>query len=136
MPKKIFVIFFLIFSCLASSVFAEYTELVGKVAEIHGPNHWQKLGVALNKKRCDDLIYSSRNRDKETFTAVLKSYDVLRVEKNTKVFVQDVELFKNRAHVIIESGMYKGMSGWIPIEWLDGNDTRHLFKDKREDNKI
>jgi hypothetical protein len=137
MKIAVFIAFLLVFSCFTPyQTFAEYQELIGRELTIHGPYSWQRLGVALNEKTADDLIYAYRMRDKTAFMAMLESYDVLRVTKDTKVFVLDAEIFKGRAHVVVTSGFYKGMSGWVPVEWLKGNNPHHLFKESIEKSKI
>jgi len=137
MKIAIFVVFFLVFSCFSpQATFAEYSDLIGRELTIHGPYSWQRLGVALNEKMGDDLIYAYRMRDKTAFIAMLESYDVLRVTKDTKVLVLDAEILKGRAHVVLTSGFYKGMSGWIPVEWLKGNNPHHLFREGIEKSKI
>lgn len=137
MKITIFIVFFLVFSCfMPQATFAEYSDLIGKEIVMRGPYSWQRLGVALDEKIGDDLIYAYRLRDKTAFMAVLESYDVLRVPKDTKVFVLDTEIFKGRAHVVLTSGFYKGMSGWIPIEWLRGNNKYYLSKEGAEYSKI
>lgn len=130
MKRNIFTAFFLMILCFVGSMgFAEYPELTGREMQLNGPFCWERLGVALNEKLCDDLIYTSRKHDKKEFTTILESYDVLRVMKGTKVFVQDVEIFKGMARVTIMTGIYKGMSGWVPLEWLKENESGNFLKD-------
>jgi hypothetical protein len=78
------------------------------------------LGVALNKKACERMIKALSLKDEELFSMVIKSDDILRIKKNTRIFVADVYLFEGQAKVVIFNGIYKGMSGYIPIEWLLG----------------
>lgn len=138
MKIAVFFALFLVFSCFtAHETFAEYaSESIGSEITMHGPYSWQRLGVALTEKAGDDLIYAYRMRDKTAFMAVLESYDVLRVTKGTKVLVLDTEIIKGRAHVVLTSGFYKGMSGWIPVEWLSGNSPYYFSKEGIEENKI
>ncbi|MDD4954636.1 MAG: hypothetical protein PHP17_01155 [Candidatus Omnitrophica bacterium] len=128
----------LVFSCfMPHATFAEYaSESIGNEVTLHGPYSWQRLGVALDKKIGDDLIYAYRMRDKTAFMTLLNSYDVLRVTKDTKVIVLDTETLKGRAHVAILTGFYKGMSGWVPVEWLKGNGPYYLSKEGGEESKI
>ena len=121
---------------MSREVFAEYPELIGRELTMHGPYSWQSLGVALSERKGDDLIYAYRMRDKNAFTAILESYDVLRVTKDTRVLVLDEELLKGKAHVVITSGIYKGMSGWVPIEWIKGNNRHYLSREGVGKNKI
>jgi hypothetical protein len=137
MNRVIFTVLFLLLSCFFSqATFADYPGLVGREISLHGPYSWQRLGVALNEKMADDIIYAYRMRDKTAFLGMLESYDVLRVTKDAKVLVLDAEVFKGKAHVVLTSGLYKGMSGWVPIEWLKGNDQHYLIGEVAEENKI
>jgi hypothetical protein len=137
MKRAIFTVLFLLFSCfLSQATFADYSDLIGREIALHGPYSWQRLGVALNEKMADDLVYAYRMRDKTAFLGMLESYDVLRVTKDTKVLVLDAEVFKGKAHVVLTSGFYKGMSGWVPIEWLKGNDRHYLIGEAAEESKI
>jgi hypothetical protein len=120
--KKNIVIYTLLFLLAFSpAAFAEYVELVGKRVEIHGPYCYDRLGVALDKKTCDSLREALNPRSKVMFDTLLNSFSVLRITKNTKALVLSVEILEGRAKVVILTGIYKGMSGWIPIEWLKGN---------------
>ena len=110
-------------------VFAGYEELIGKRIEIHGPYGYNMLGVALDKQTCDQLISALSPRNKAIFDTLLQSYQVMRIEGDTKALVLDTEPIEGRAHIIILSGFYKGMSGWIPLEWLSGNETPLKLKD-------
>lgn len=130
MKRLTFVMLLTVFFCsLPCQSFAEYSELIGKELKMQGPYSWQRLGVALNKNKGDDLIYAYRMYDKDAFTALLASYDVLRVPKDTKVFVLDEEILRGRAHVVITTGIYEGMSGWIPVEWLKQDSRQSILKE-------
>lgn len=131
MKKKIvFTAFIFVCSLLVCfSSFAKYVELIGRRAEIHGPYCWDTLGVAVNKEHFILMRSVLDTRDEKLFLEVLKCYDILRIEKNTKVFVVYTEPLQRCAQVVILSGIYKGMSGLIPIEWLDGNDKESSFRD-------
>jgi len=137
MKVTIFVVFLLVFSCgISHETFAEYYESVGKELPMGGPYSWQKLGIALNERTSDDLIYAYRMRDKSAFTAVLESFDVLRVTNDTRVLVLDEELLKGRARVVITNGMYKGMSGWVPIEWIKVSNRSYRYEEEAKKNNI
>ena len=137
MKVTIFVVFLLVFSCgISYETFAEYYESVGRELPMCGPYSWQKLGIALNERTSDDLIYAYRMRDKSAFTAVLESFDVLRVTNNTRVLVLDEELLKGRARVVITNGMYKGMSGWVPIEWIKVSNRSYRYEEEAKKNNI
>ncbi|MEI8349255.1 MAG: hypothetical protein WCI77_03785 [Candidatus Omnitrophota bacterium] len=131
MKKKIvFIAFiFLCSSLICVSSFAKYAELVGKRAEIHGPYCWDTLGVALSEEHFALMRSALETKDEKLFSEVLKCYNILRIEKNTKVFVLYTETLARRAQVVILTGIYRGMSGWIPLEWLDGNNKVSSFRD-------
>lgn len=128
--KMLFIICFLLLSfTFYPMTFAEYAQLVGKRVEIHGPSCWDTLGVALDKTTCDELRETLNPENKGIFETLLTSYKILRITKNTKALVLDAEIIEGKAHVVILTGIYKGMSGWIPIEWLDGNEKRPTLID-------
>jgi hypothetical protein len=110
----------LIFSSGAANPPGDYYRLIGREIQIHGPSNLDTLGVALNKKACERMIKALSLKDEELFSMVIKSDDILRIKKNTRIFVADVYLFEGQAKVVIFNGIYKGMSGYIPIEWLLG----------------
>jgi len=131
MKKKIvFIAFiFLCSSLVGMSSYAKYAELVGKRAEIHGPYCWDTLGVALTQEHFALMRSALETGDKKLFLEVLECYNILRIEKKTKVFVVYTETIARRAQVVILTGIYRGMSGWIPLEWLDGNNKPSSFRD-------
>ena len=128
--KAVGLLLVLIFS-FSSLGFAQYAQLVGKRAEVHGPFCWDTLGVALDKESCDLMIRVIRMADKKMFKALLKATEIVRIDKNAKVLVMDTEVFEGRAKVVILSGSegFKGVSGWIPIEWLKGNEHFPRFSE-------
>jgi hypothetical protein len=102
---------------------------VGKRIEIHGPDCWDILGVGLDEEICDLLIRASQSRDKKMFNQILQSFRVMRIRNNAKALVVDAKILEGKAKVILFTGIYKGMSGWIPIEWLRGNEKRPTLSD-------
>jgi hypothetical protein len=109
--------------CISS--FAEYASLCGKWAELHGPLSYKHIGVSLDEKTCAGVIGMLRAKNHKKFDKLLlKNYQILRVENKTKVLVLMTDVFEGKAKVVIFSGLYHGMSGWVPIEWLDNNDSR------------
>lgn len=116
------VFIFLFLVCLKG--FGQYADLVGKWVKINGPFGWRILGVALDEDTCDELILMSRHAGRINFDKTLNSFNVLRIKNHTHAVVIEVKLFEGKAKVLLLSGMYKGMSGWVPLEWLDGNQER------------
>jgi hypothetical protein len=60
--------------------------------------------------------------DQDFKDLLLYSYKVMRVSYNAKALVLDTKVFEGKAKVIIITGVYRGMTGWVPIEWLKGNE--------------
>ncbi|MCM8820284.1 MAG: hypothetical protein NC925_05765, partial [Candidatus Omnitrophica bacterium] len=80
------VILFIIFNfCLPG--FSYYSQLVGKMVELHGPFCWDILGVALDEETSPLLVKAVDLGDKERFKDLLNSYNVIRITKNTKAVV-------------------------------------------------
>ncbi|MFA5007701.1 MAG: hypothetical protein WC546_00560 [Candidatus Omnitrophota bacterium] len=135
--KFIFLTVFLFLSyAFLSFAGYDYASLVGREVQVLGPYSWERLGVALTKAAADDLIYAYRTQDKDAFTKMLASFNVLRIIPGTKVLVLDADVFKGSAHIVIMSGFYKGMSGWIPVEWLSGDGKQCLSGDKAKKDKM
>ncbi|MDD3151046.1 MAG: hypothetical protein PHV68_09490 [Candidatus Gastranaerophilales bacterium] len=114
--------------------FADYDDLVGKRIEIHGPFCWEKMGVALDEKNHEISKQSLEFCNKRVYRKAIYSDShfadaILGIEKNTKALVVDVSYLEAKAKVIILTGLHKGMSGWIPIEWLNDNELRPQIKD-------
>lgn len=107
--------------------FASYEELVGKWVKINGPCHRNIIGLAFNKKACDRVNITFRYGNRENLEAVLDSFDILRIKNHVSALVLDIELFEDRARVVILSGANKGISGWVPLSWLDGNENLPTF---------
>jgi hypothetical protein len=103
--------------------FASYNDLVGKWVKINGPCRRNIIGLASNEKACDRMSITLRYGSRDNFEAVLDSFDVLKIKNHVSALVLDVELFEDRARVVILSGVNKGVSGWIPLSWLDGNES-------------
>lgn len=129
--KSLFITFLLIlFLAFPLATFAGYyASLVGKRVEIHGPYRWDTLAVAQDKQTCDQLKAALDPRSKEIFVTLLNSFKVVRITKNTKALVLDIEVLEGRAQIIILTGIYRGVSGWVPLEWLRGNENRPSIKD-------
>lgn len=112
----------------------DYCQLIGKQITIHGPFCWDTLGVARNRRTCAFLIDVLDLGDEVTYNAIIHalpySLQIMRTDKNTKAIVTEVELFERRAKVILLEGYYRGMSGWVPLEWLQGNQKRPRLSDE------
>jgi len=123
MKKVIMCCLFMIGLCVfcSQNSFAEYASLVGKRIEISGPKQWLHLGVALDAGTGDQLVLAHQEQDSRFLRVLLVSPDVLRIRNKSKGIVLDVDLFKKRAYVQLCTGVYSGLKGWIPVEWLDGN---------------
>jgi len=102
--------------------FAQYEELVGKWVKINGPLERRIIGIAFDQNTCDRVSLTLSYGDREDFDNVLDSFNILRIKNHVSALVVDIDLFKGRAKVVILSGRNKGISGWIPLSWLDGND--------------
>lgn len=113
---------FAVFICL--SAFAEYARLDGKSVQLNGPFGRRIIGVAVDQATCDELALMLRRGGRRNFEAMLDSPDVLRVANHSAALVQDVQLFEGRAKITLLCGLYRGMTGWVPLEWLQGNQER------------
>jgi len=123
MSKRILVLLvFLLFLPIAG--FSQYYELVGKYIEINGPDDFSEVGVAFSESTCDKLIHAINYKSKRDFDGLLEYFDVARVKNHTSAFVVDAKYFEGKAKVVVLSGLHKGISGWIPIEWLARNSTK------------
>ena len=127
--KVLFLVFILSFS-FSMSGFSQYADLVGKWAQISGPWSWRTLGVALDEETCEVLGSIFRYGGRVNFDKILGSFNILRIKNHTSVLILDVKLSESRAKIVILSGMYKGMTGWIPLEWLNQNEERPALAKK------
>jgi len=126
MNKKI-AIFLVFFMLLPLVAFSQYYELVGKYIEINGPRNCPEVGVAFSESTCDKLIRAIHYKTKGDFDRLLEYFDVARVKNHTSAFVVDAKYFEGKAKVVVLSGLHKGISGWIPIEWLANNSIKTPF---------
>ncbi|UCC94604.1 MAG: hypothetical protein JSW40_07275 [Candidatus Omnitrophota bacterium] len=116
--------------CFLPSGFSQYAELVGEWVEIHGPFCWDKLAVARDEETCDLMNYALCINSKTMFLRIWESTDVVGITKNTKAMVLETKPLEYKAKVLILTGINKGITGWIPIEWLHCNTkNRPQFKD-------
>lgn len=132
------IILFFLFACFllfSPGISLGYSELDGRWIELHGPYCWQTLGVALDEEVCDLLRDASLALDKKKFSDVLAMFRVLRIEKNTKVVVLEMKISEDKAKVLLLTGLYKGQTGWVPLEWLQGNEKRPLLREYEPKSK-
>lgn len=127
---KILTLTLIVAVCISFSAFAEYAGLDGKWVEIKGPRYWDFLGLAPDKETCDDLSYAFSWEDKHEFNYYLESFDIIRIKNNTSAVLLDVDINGNKAKVTLIEGLYRGHSGWIPIQWLKGNEFRPGLTEK------
>jgi len=109
------------------SAFAEYAELAGKWVKINGPDDKPYIGVAVNKADCDVLKSVLEQGNLKDYKEALLGYDVLRVKNQTPALVLETESSEGKAKICLLSGFHSGFSGWVPIEWLSGNQERPTF---------
>ena len=126
MNRKI-AIFLVFFMFLPIAGFSQYYELVGKYIEINGPDNFSEVGIAFSENTCDKLIQAINFKSEKDFNNLLEYADIARVKNHTSAFVVDAKYFEGKAKVVVLSGLHKGISGWIPIEWLAKNSTKTPF---------
>ena len=107
-----------------------YAELLGKWVEVHGPFCWDVLGIALTEESYPWFQEALSWQNKKAFQKVImNSEDMLYIRKDEKAIVLDMDVIQGKAQVTILTGVHTGISGWIPIEWLQGNQKRPTFQD-------
>ncbi|MBD3246227.1 MAG: hypothetical protein GF333_04380 [Candidatus Omnitrophica bacterium] len=125
--KKTIAIFLLILFVSVPAVYAEYAELVGKRVELHGPFCWDRLGLGRTEQACEWIRTMVDKNGEEFFVNALRTADVLYLNKNEKALVLDLQIFEQRAKVLILTGVHTGVAGWVPLKWLDGNECQPRF---------
>lgn len=118
---KIFLVAVIFISSSALACYGQYAGLVGKWARINAPAYFQYIGVALDEQTCDKLIDIVRYGRQSDLKRFRQSFKILTVRNGVSAMVREVHIFEGKAKVTLLSGIYKGASAWIPIEWLDGN---------------
>lgn len=121
---KILLIVFIFLCLICFKGYGQYADLTGKSVELNGPVNSRIIGVAITEDACDELVIMSRYGGWSNFNKALDSYNVIRVKNHTSAVVMEVNLFEGTAKILLTRGVYDGMSGWVPIEWLDGNQIR------------
>jgi hypothetical protein len=114
------------------NAFGQYADLVGKWVRLNGPQERGYIGLAYNEEACDKLIVAQYCRDEMYFDNLLRSFDVLVIKNYTSAVLLDTEIFKGKAKVALLSGPNVGITGWIPIEWLDNNEARPRLGEQDE----
>ncbi|MBU2101816.1 MAG: hypothetical protein ABH865_06970 [Candidatus Omnitrophota bacterium] len=109
--------------------FSEYATLDGKYVELHGPFCWDYLGVARDEAACDAMMRVLARHDKREYFNILNSFRILRVTKNTKATILELQVSEGRAKVLVLTGLHKGFSGWVPLSLLDGNEHRPMISE-------
>lgn len=107
-------IVFAIFLFSLPSAFAQ-AELVGKYVKISGPFRLGYLGIA-RTNQAYQLMDTALKLGK--FQNALKNFDIVIVKNNLPVCVLDLELFNQRAKVLVLEGLQEGVTGWVPLSWL------------------
>ncbi|MFH1771568.1 MAG: hypothetical protein ABH872_02015 [Candidatus Omnitrophota bacterium] len=134
MKKRKKTLIILVFLCFVNFMgYCEYADLVGKRVQLNGPFCWDTLGVAFDEHTHDILAQTLSFEDEISYRRVIYkssyAYETLRTKKNTKAIVLDVDYAKRCAKVSLFEGIDRGITGWIPLEWLDGNEERPVMSD-------
>ncbi|MCF7887172.1 MAG: hypothetical protein K9L71_02000 [Candidatus Omnitrophica bacterium] len=112
------VVFSLIFAFISTfflSVVLANAELVGKHARLIGPRRLSYIGLARTGQsyRLMELAL-----ERKQFENIVDNFDIVIIENNIAVCVLDIELFKNKARVLVLEGLQEGITGWVPLSWL------------------
>lgn len=126
MMKKVITLFSLLvlFFLFCNKGVCQYADLVGKRIIINGPKELAYLGVAADENTCKKLYAIFCYGSADNFEKSLKGRGVTKIKNRSKAFLVDVNIPEKLARITILEGFYKGLSGWIPITWLDEN-TSH-----------
>lgn len=117
MARKTIVLSLVIFviSLFSLSSALPRAELVGKYVKINGPLRLGYLGIA----RTDQAYQLMDTALKlEKFQGALRNFDIVIVKNDLPVCVLDLELFNQRAKVLVLEGLQEGVTGWVPLSWL------------------
>ncbi|MCF7908502.1 MAG: hypothetical protein K9L86_06505 [Candidatus Omnitrophica bacterium] len=131
MVKKIILLLVIfVFGGFLSSVgFCQYVYLDAKYVQIKGPVEFKEIGVALSETACERLIAILDLEDGLEFEQALNSYDILRIDNYASAILLDLNLFEGMAKVTVLEGLQHKFSGWIPISWLDDNQSRPILSE-------
>jgi hypothetical protein len=115
--KKV-IVFSLIFAFIStlflSGVLAN-AELVGKHARLIGPRRLSYIGLAKNDQAYQLMEVALARKQ---FKDIANNFDIIIIENDIAVCVLDIELFENKAKVLVLEGLQEGISGWAPLSWL------------------
>jgi len=106
-----------------------YTELLEKRVKIHGPSNLDTVSLALEEKMCGYLQETLHPENLYMFKTMLNSYKIVSIRNDSPAIVKNLEILNGRAKVIMLTCPYKGLSGWIPLEWLNRNNSHLRFQD-------
>ncbi|MCF7870938.1 MAG: hypothetical protein K9L95_04385 [Candidatus Omnitrophica bacterium] len=117
MVKKTIVLSLVVFAVFLFSLSSAsaQAELVGKYVKINGPFQLSYLGIA-RTKQAYQLMDTALKLEK--FENALRNFDIVIVKNNLPVCVLDLELFNQRAKVLVLEGLQEGITGWVPLSWL------------------
>ncbi len=111
-------------------VFAQ-AELVGKYAKISGPARLDYLCVARTNQAYQLLDFALARKNLEV---VFTNFDIVVVKNNTPVYILDIEIFRDRAKVLVLEGLQEGAAGWAPLSWFSGRpESVKLWQNHRLD---
>ena len=115
--------------CFAECDKLDIVDLVGKRVQIHGPYYLDYIGMARNEKTCDFLVAAAQSDSARLFEKVFAAYDIMLIENHAPAMVIKIDAQENMAKVYIFSGLYKGTTGWVPLQWLSNNKPLISFRD-------
>jgi hypothetical protein len=111
----VFSLIFAFISIFSLSVALANPELVGKHARLIGPKGLSYIGLARTDQAYRLMEVALERRQ---FKNIKDNFDIIIIENNSAVCVLDIELFKNKAKVLVLDGLQEGISGWAPLSWL------------------
>jgi len=114
--------------------FSEYYEYAGKWVKLNGPSSWEVIGVGLDEVACDKIKAASLYGDSDYFILISNQYDIFRVVNGEHAMVQTIDFDNKRAKVMVFKSLYERESGWVPLEWIKGNEYRPSIKDVAKNN--
>lgn len=115
--KKV-IAFSLIFAFISTfflSLVLANAELVGKHAMLTGPRRLNYIGLAKTEPAYQLMELAL---ERKQFKDIANNFDIVIIKNNSAVCVLDIELFENKAKVLVLEGLQEGISGWAPLSWL------------------
>jgi len=132
---KILTLTLILVSVFCLNGFTQSSNLVGKWVRINGPVGWSGVAAAFDEETCDKIILILRYGSWKNYDDLLDSFDILLIRNRVKAMVVDMKHLEGKAKVVILGGRDSGLSVWVPIEWLKGNEERPVFAQKYPDTK-